>query len=154
MAANLLPLRIDTLRELIAAGSACSASLLGQHGGYAVLVQVGRQRHFLATQAGVTRLYPRLDTAANDLRSLGIGQFAVNVENLEPGPVRPSRSGRALAMPARTDAAEYTAFLQERTQAALDDRRPAVSSVKANAAMDAHKAKLSAKLATALSSRR
>lgn len=112
MATHPPPLRIETLRELIAAGSVRSATLLGQRGGF----------------------------------------FGVNVVNFEPGRLRPARPNRAVAMKSRMADEAYTEFLRERTQAALDDPRPAVPAAEAAARMDAHKAALAAKLATALGS--
>lgn len=95
MAAANATVKIETLRELIAAGSVRSATLLGQRGGYAVLVCVGTQERVLANRAGAARLYARLDTAAKDLREMGLTEFGVNVVNFESGRLRPARPDRA-----------------------------------------------------------
>jgi len=125
MASHPAPLRIEALRELIAAGSVRSATLMGQRGGFAVLVQIGLQERLLANRAGAARLYARLDTAAKDLRALGLGEFGVNVVHFEPGRLRPARPDRAAAMKERSAAVAHDAWFRGEVEAALATPDPA-----------------------------
>lgn len=111
--------KIETLRELIAAGSVRSATLLGQRGGYAVLVRVGLQERILANRVGNARLYARLDTAAKDLREMGLAEFGVNVANFEPGRLRPARPDRAEQLKRAHAAAAHDAWFREQIDQAL-----------------------------------
>jgi hypothetical protein len=120
MAAANPTVKIETLRELIAAGSVRSATLLGQRGGFAVLVSVGMQERTLANRAGSVRLYARLDTAAKDLRELGLAEFGVNVVNYQPGRLRPARPDRAAQMKQAHEAAAHDVWFRGKVRNTLE----------------------------------
>ncbi|MDZ4116952.1 MAG: hypothetical protein U1C54_13185, partial [Xanthomonadaceae bacterium] len=62
--------------------------MLGQHGGYAIVLRVGMSDRVLATKSGAPRLFAQLDRAARLLRDeLGIARFAVDAANYAPGNV-------------------------------------------------------------------
>lgn len=111
--------KIETLRELIAAGAVRSATLLGQRGGYAVLVRAGMAERYLANKAGTVKLYARLDTAAKDLRELGLAEFGVNVVNFEPGRLRPARPDRVTGLKRAHQLAAHDAWFREQVQQTL-----------------------------------
>lgn len=119
--------RLDTLRELVAAGSVRSATLLGQRGGFAVLVRIGMSERLLANRAGQPRLYAKLDTAAKDLRAWGLGEFAVNVAHYEPGRLRAARPDRSAALKAAHEASAHANWLRTKLAAAVADPQPPVS---------------------------
>lgn len=121
MAAANATVKIETLRELIAAGSVRSATLLGQRGGYAVLVCVGTQERVLANRAGAARLYARLDTAAKDLREMGLTEFGVNVVNFESGRLRPARPDRAAQLRRAHAAAAHDTWFREQIDQSLTE---------------------------------
>jgi hypothetical protein len=137
-------LRIETLRELIAAGSVRSVKLLGQRSGFTVLVRVGMQERFLANRAGVARVYAKLDTAAKDLRKMGLGEFAVNVVNFEAGRLRSARPDRAASMKRTQEALAHDAwFRAEVAQALVEADDPStvwVSNEEAKAQSAVHRA--------------
>lgn len=112
--------KIETLRELIAAGSVRSATLLGQRGGYAVLIQVGTQERVLANRTGAARLYARLDTAAKDLRELGLAEFGVNAANFTPGRLRAARPDRAAQMKQAHAAVEHDHWFRQKVRSTLE----------------------------------
>lgn len=119
--------RLDTLRELVAAGSVRSATLLGQRGGFAVLVRIGMSERLLANRAGQPRLYAKLDTAAKDLRAWGFGEFIVNVAHYEPGRLRAARPDRSAALKAAHEASAHSNWLRTKLAAAVADPQPPVS---------------------------
>lgn len=112
--------KFDVLRELVAAGSVRSATLVGQRGGYAVSIRTGRQQRLLANKAGAVRLFARLDTAAKELRELGLTEFAVNVAEFESGRLRPARPDRATGLKRAHQVAEHDRWFRGKVRATLE----------------------------------
>ncbi|MFT4247035.1 MAG: hypothetical protein QM581_03220 [Pseudomonas sp.] len=91
--------KLATARELAAAGSIRDTLLVGQRGGYAVLLKLGGGERALATRDGSLRLFSGLDAAARVLRDLGIDRYQVDATGLaEDDPVRRKRPDRAAAL--------------------------------------------------------
>jgi len=120
MPASTPTIKTETLRELIAAGSVRSATVLGQRGGFAVLIRAGVQERILATKHGDIKIFSRLDTAANQLRAMGLAEFAVNVTNFEPGRLRPARPDRASALTRAHAVAAHDTWFRAEVQKTLD----------------------------------
>ena len=59
----LQPIKLESLRELVAAGSIKSVTILGQKGGYAVVASIGMQQRTLGTKFGEVRMFGSTDTA-------------------------------------------------------------------------------------------
>lgn len=72
------------LRELVAANSVRSASLVGQMRGFAINVRYGVGERSLATARGEIRLFANLNTAVSFLRKHGLTKFEVDATNYEP----------------------------------------------------------------------
>jgi hypothetical protein len=146
--------KLATARELAQTGSVRQASLLGQHGGYAIVLRVGMSDRVLATKSGAPRLFAQLDRAARLLRDeLGIARFAVDAANYAPGNVV-RRPDRAAALLQQTEDAAYAAFLRERTEvaAAQADAHPdtILSNADAEARVKTRAAALQARLDRAI----
>lgn len=91
--------KLSTARELVEAGSVRAASIIGQAGGYAVLLRIGMQERALASKAGTPRLFTGLDAAARVLRdTLGVARFEVDASGYHAGNVRRRRPDRAAAL--------------------------------------------------------
>lgn len=88
----------SVLRELVAANSVRSASVVGQTGGFAVNVQYGVGERSLATARGEMRLFTNLNTAVSFLRKHGLTKFEVDATNYEPARLRKARPDRAAAL--------------------------------------------------------
>lgn len=132
-----------TLRELVDAGTLRRVTIVGQHGGYAVLARYGMQERTLAAKSGAPRLFASIDTAARELRALGVATFDVDAANYEPADLlRRRRPDRAAALRAVHQAAEYDAWFRAQVQQALDDPRPGVLHADAKRQMSARKAEL------------
>lgn len=85
MAAVITPLRFALARELVQAGAVRDALLLGQNGGYALVLRVGQQERVLAGGKGQPRLFASADTAVNVLRELGMTRCTVDGTHLMRG---------------------------------------------------------------------
>lgn len=113
-------IKLDSLRELIAAGSVSAATILGKRGGYAVVASIGKQQRPLGTRSGAVRMFGRLDTAARTLHDLGVAQFQVDVSNYEPALLRPERPDTRQRHAAAAEALEHDRWFREQVQAAKD----------------------------------
>ena len=115
--------KLSTARELVEAGSVRAASIIGQPGGYAVLLRVGMQERALSTKAGAPRLFTGLDAAARVLRdSLGLARFEVDASGYSAGDVlRRRRPDRAAALRELHQAAEHDAWFRREVRQALQE---------------------------------
>lgn len=85
------------LRALLEMSQQCTARLLGDVGGYSVLIAVGNSERMLANSRGSIRLFS-LGNAARFLNSIGMPRFEIDTTNFKPGRLRKARPDRAEAM--------------------------------------------------------
>lgn len=150
--------KLATARELVQAGSVRRATLLGQRGGYAIVLRVGTAERVLATKSAVPRLFAQLDRAARLLRDeLGIARFEVDAAGYERGELV-RRPDRAAALRRQAEDAAYATFLRERAEAAATqaDAHPEtiLPSADAEARVKSHAAALQARLDRAVETQR
>lgn len=112
-------IKLATARELIDAGSVRNAGLIGQPGGYAVLLRYGMQERVIGTKAGTPRIFSRLEAAAKLLRELGIVRFDVDAANYAPGDVTRTRPDRQAALREVHRAAAHDQWFRDQVQAAV-----------------------------------
>ncbi|HHZ24882.1 hypothetical protein FQK02_23065 [Xanthomonas vasicola] len=91
------PISITTLAALASAGVLRTVQLVGQVGGYAVMVRVGQAEKQLTGQRGEPRVFASLDTAAAQLLALGVMVFEVLPANYVRAP-KVYRRGRPAAL--------------------------------------------------------
>lgn len=101
-----------TLQHLVEAGAVRGAEVVGQPGGWGVVVKYGMMERTLAARRGAVRVFSRFETLVNYLKSLGISQFNVNASNYDPAEkrVRPDAAER---MKRTFDAAEHDKWFRE-----------------------------------------
>jgi hypothetical protein len=80
-----------SLQRLVEAGAVRGADVVGQPGGWNLIVKYGIVERSLATRRGEVRLFSRFETLLGYLRGLGIVQFTVNASNFDPAVKRTSR---------------------------------------------------------------
>lgn len=93
------PMSITTLAALASAGVLRTVQLVGQVGGYTVMVRVGQTEKQLTGQRGEPRVFASLDTAATQLLALGVTVFEVLPANYVRAP-KVYRRGRPAALKA------------------------------------------------------
>ena len=76
--------RLNVLRELVGANSVQSAVLVGQEGGWTVLVRYGRHERALAAKAGGVRVFRTLESAVKLLRGLGLPRVDLDATGWDP----------------------------------------------------------------------
>lgn len=117
-----------TLTKLTEAGVVRSAHVIGQVGGWGVLVKYGMTERALAAQRShQVRIFRKLETLVDYLKKIGIPRFDVDAVNYDPHSViATKRPDRAEAMKDAHAAAAYTKWLKAEVQEALDDTSPTV----------------------------
>lgn len=116
-----------TLSRLSEAGVVQRARVVGQRGGWGVLIKYGVTERVLAVQRGQQmRIFRKFETLVNYLKGVGIARFEVDTVDFDAESLKRHRPDRADAMKAAHEAAAYQQWLQTEVQAALDDPSPLV----------------------------
>ena len=112
-----------TLTKLADAGVVRSAHVVGQAGGWGILVKYGMTERALATQRShQVRIFRKLETLVDYLKRIGIPRFDVDAVNYDPeNGTTHKRPDRAAAMKDAHEAAAYTKWLKAEIQEAIDD---------------------------------
>jgi hypothetical protein len=111
------------LTKLAEAGVVRSAHVVGQAGGWGILVKYGMTERALASQRShQMRIFRKLETLVEYLKGIGIPRFDVDAANYKPDEKNAyKRPDRAEAMKNAHEAAAYTKWLKEEIQEAIDD---------------------------------
>lgn len=117
-----------TLTKLAEAGVVRSAHVVGQDGGWGILVKYGMTERALAAQRShQVRIFRKLETLVAYLKGVGIPRFDVDAANYDPhSDTATKRPDRAAAMKDAHAAAAYAKWLKAEVQEALDDTSPTI----------------------------
>jgi hypothetical protein len=117
-----------TLTKLAEAGIVRSAHVVGQEGGWGIVVKYGLTERTLAAQRSQqVRIFRKLETLVEYLKGVGIPRFDVDAVNYDPRSVGATkRPDRAAAMKDAHAAAAYTKWLKAEVQEAIEDTSPTV----------------------------
>jgi hypothetical protein len=117
-----------TLTKLAEAGVVRSAHVVGQAGGWGVLVKYGTtERTLAASRSQQVRIFRRLETLVDYLKGVGIPRFDVDAANYDQvSTTVTKRPDRAAAMKDAHAAAAYTKWLKAEVQEAIDDTSPTI----------------------------
>ena len=117
-----------TLTKLAEAGVVRSVHVVGQAGGWGIVVKYGMTERALAAQRShQVRIFRKLETLVEYLKGVGIPHFDVDAVNYDPHSVTTTkRPDRAAAMKDAHAAAAYTKWLKAEVQEALDDSSPTI----------------------------
>jgi hypothetical protein len=101
----------STVQRLVEAGSVHGAKVIGQPGGWTVVIKYGMIERPLVVRRGAVRVFRKFETLVAYLRSIGISNFRVHTADFDPDattrPARPDvshRMRRALEAAAHIDA--------------------------------------------------
>ncbi len=124
-----------TLSRLVEAGAVRGAHVVGQSGGWALMVKYGMTERPLAAQRSrQVRLFRKLETLVSYLRAIGIARFDVDAANYDTNSATaPRRPDRSEALKRAHEASAYDAWFREQVQQSIDDPRPSVSDEEARA---------------------
>lgn len=133
-----------TLTRLVEAGAVRGAHIVGQSGGWAVLVKYGMTERPLAAQRSrQVRLFRRFETLVSYLRGIGIARFDVDAAGYDAAAATVQRRpDRADALKRAHEAAAHDAWFRAQVQASIDDPRPSLNPVEAAQQMAAQREQL------------
>lgn len=123
-----------TLENLVQAGAIRGATVVGQPGGWGLVVKFGMSEKALAAKRGAVRTWRKLETLVLFLKGIGIVQFATDASNYSPeSSLLPSakRPDAAERMRRAHEAAAYDQWIRDQVQESLADPRPNVSHAQA-----------------------
>lgn len=112
-----------SLIRLAEADSIIETHVVGQGGGWSVLVRYGNQSRVLAAQRGnAARVFKKMDTLVSYLKDAGISKFDVDSASFdaEAGSVR-ARPDRAQALRNAHEAAAHDAWFRGQVHLARDE---------------------------------
>jgi len=117
-----------TLEHLVEAGAVRGASVVGQPGGWGVVIAYGMTERALAAKRGAVRIFRKFETLAGYLKDIGIVQYQVDARQYDPVAVKTAykRTDAADRMRNAHEAAAYKGWLTKEVQEAIDDPRPSV----------------------------
>ena len=117
-----------TLTKLAEAGVVRSAHVVGQAGGWGVLVKYGMTERALAAQRShQMRIFRKLETLVTYLKGVGIPRFDVDAVNYDAeGESVYKRPDRAVAMKKAHESAAYDKWLKAEIQETIDDPSPSI----------------------------
>lgn len=137
-----------TLERLIEAGAVRGASIIGQPGGWRVVIQYGMTERALAAKRGAVRVFRKFETLVGYLKGIGIATYQVDATGFDPTSRKTgTREDAATRMKHAHEAAAYDTWFREQVQAALDDPRPSIPHVEVKAHFASRRAALRKRIA-------
>jgi len=116
-----------TLTKLVEANAVRSAALIGQPGGWSILVKYGMTERALSGVRGHMRTWRHLDSAVKYLRALGLARFDVDASNYSRDGLMVQRRPDKAAMLREAHAAKTRLhYLEGKVTTARGDARPAL----------------------------
>lgn len=127
----------STLSRLVEAGAVRGAHVVGQPGGWAVMVKYGMHERPLATKnTRSVRVWRRFETLASYLKGIGLTQFDVDTANFDQDAATTAkRPDRAEALRRAHEAAAYDKWFRAEVKKELDDPSPELTDEEAHADM-------------------
>lgn len=115
-----------TLEHLVESGAVLGAHVVGQAGGWGLVVKHGSAECVLAAKRGQVRVFRKFETLAGYLKGIGILQYQVDARAYDPAALKTerSRSDAAHRMKEAHEAVAYRDWLEGKvnaTRAALAD---------------------------------
>jgi hypothetical protein len=120
-----MPATLDhsTLARLVESRAVRATQVVGQPGGWGVVVKSGKTQHSLAaTRSGEVRVFKKLETLVGYLKALGIHQFDVDAAQFDAHAVTTTpRPDASKALKRAHEAAAYGKWFQEQVAEAIKE---------------------------------
>ena len=113
----------NTLARLLEAHAVSSAHVIGQPGGWGVVVKCGKTEHPLAaTRSREVRVFKKLETLVGYLKDIGISRFDVDAANFDSRTVTTySRPDASAALKRAHAAAAHDKWFREQVAQAIKE---------------------------------
>ncbi len=117
-----------TLERLVEAGAVRGANIVGQPGGWGVVIQYGMTERVLAAKRGAVRIFRKFETLVGYLKGIGIAKYQVDASHFDPVALKTNRkrTDAAERMKNAHEAAAYKGWLTQQVQESIDDPQPSV----------------------------
>jgi hypothetical protein len=117
-----------TFTKLAEAGVVRSAHIVGQPGGWGILVKYGMSERALAAQRSQqVRIFRKFETLVGYLKGVGIVRFDVDAVNFDADSLTArTRPDTTATLKKAHAAAAYDKWLKTEVQEAIDDTRPSI----------------------------
>lgn len=117
-----------TLSRLVEANAVNGANIIGQPGGWGVVIKYGMTERTLAAKRGTVRIFRKFETLVGYLKEIGVAKYQVDATNFDPAALKLTRNneGAGVRMKAAHEAAAYDKWFRAQVQEALDDTSPAI----------------------------
>ncbi|MDD4930086.1 MAG: hypothetical protein PHP85_12540 [Gallionella sp.] len=117
-----------TLSRLVEANAVNGANIIGQPGGWGVVIKYGMTERTLAAKRGTVRIFRKFETLVAYLKEIGVAKYQVDATNFDPAALKLTRNneGAGARMKAAHEAAAYDKWFRAQVQEALDDTSPAI----------------------------
>jgi len=124
-----------TLSRLVEAGAVRGASVIGQPGGWGIVIQYGRTERALAAKRGAVRVFRKFETLVGYLKEIGVTRYQVDATQFDPVALKVERhrADASERMKHAHEAAAYDKWFRAKVQAALDDPRRSIPHEKVKA---------------------
>ncbi len=128
MATTLETIDHVTLSRLVEANVVNGASIIGQPGGWGVVIQCGVTERALAAKRGSVRIFRKFETLVSYLKGIGVSRYQVDATGFGPASHKTTHRGTVASgrMKAAHEAAAYDKWFREQVQETLDDPRPSL----------------------------
>ena len=110
-----------TLERLVEAGAVRGANIVGQPGGWGVVIQYGMTERALAARRGAVRIFRKFETLVSYLKDMGISRYQVDASQFDPVVLKTERkrSDAAERLKAAHEAAAHDKWFREQVDLAL-----------------------------------
>lgn len=117
-----------TLTKLVGTRGVHGARIVGQPGGWGIVIKQGATEHALTTQRSQQiRLFRKFETLVGYLKSVGIVHFDVDAANWNAATVAPRQQpDTSAAMKQAHEAVAYDKWLKAEVQEAINDPSPTI----------------------------
>ena len=110
-----------TLEHLAGAGAIRGASVVGQPGGWCVLIQYGTTERALAVKRGQVRIFKKFDTLASYLKEFGIEQFRTDIRQFDPSVTIVKRADTSERMKRAHEAAAHDTWFRAQVEQGMKE---------------------------------
>jgi ribonuclease HI len=112
-----------TLTHLVEAGAVRGAEVIGQPGGWGVVIKYGKTERALAARRGAVRNFKKFETLVSYLKAIGIAEYRVNAANYDPvaTKARTTRPDATARLKNAHQAAAYNKWFMEQVEAGLKE---------------------------------
>ncbi|WP_193087957.1 hypothetical protein [Advenella sp. FME57] len=124
-----------TLSKMVETGVVHGVHVIGQAGGWTVMVNDGAHKYPLATRnISVVRVWRRFETLVSYFKDIGLTQFEVDAANFEQDSTsRAKRTDQIEALKMAHEATDHDTWFREQVQASIDDPRRSIAHEKVKA---------------------